>query len=122
MCRGRPGEDIRPVAVELLIDVGYAILPHPVLPFRRGERVGQHLPVPVKGRQLAALLLNRHPAKQVFHTCIIIKRRIFIGVHHTILVKINPSLLVDGVLSIRSITAFTLSGKRLYTGKEQCHA
>ena len=91
-------EIVRPtrVAVHLLVDVADAVLPKRRRPFFRRQLVLQHPRKSVERDHLRRLLVDVHPRHQVGHALFAIERGILVRVLHAILVKIDPSLVVDG--------------------------
>ena len=78
----------------MLVDCAHAVLPQFLLPFRSRKRVGKNTPISVKRHHLTGLLLNRHLRKQIFHSRVNVRRRIFINVLDPVLVQVNPPLVV----------------------------
>ena len=85
-------------AVEMLVDVGDAVLPYPFFPFRGRKGPGQDAPVAIDRHQLAGLLIDRHLREQVFHALFHASGGVFVDVLDTILVEVYPSFVVDGFL------------------------
>ena len=83
-------------AVEVLVDVGDAVFPDPLLPFRSRECPGQDTAVAVDRNQLAGFFVDRHLLQQVLDARINALRRIFIDVLDAVLVEVDPSFVVDG--------------------------
>ena len=100
-------------AVEHLVDVGDAVFPHLRLPPLCGEGVLQYTAVAVEGGQLAGFLVDVHLAEQVVHPLVHRLRGVFVDVLHAVLVEINPSLVVDGLV-------LCLLGQG-HTKAQQCH-
>ena len=80
--------------VQMLVDRAHAVLPQFLLPFRSRKRVGKHTPIAVKRHHLTGLLLNRHLRKQILHSRVNVRSRIFINVLDPVLVQVNPPLVV----------------------------
>ena len=99
---------IRAHAIEVLINVGDTVFPDLILPIGRRQLVFQRrlrarpaAPDTVQGRGLTSLFLQSHLREQVFNAAIERGLRIFVNVHPTILVKIDPAVVVDAFLLAR---------------------
>ena len=87
-----------PHPVEVLVDVGDAVLPDPLFPFRGRESPGQDAPVAVDRHQLAGLLVDCHLREQVLHALFHAAGRVFVDVLDAVLVEVDPTFVVDGFL------------------------
>ena len=100
-----------PQTVCLFVDVGNAVLPDFLLPLRRGQRVFQHTTGSIEGCQLARLLLQRHLRQEVVYPRLQRCRRVFVNIHHPILIEVYPPLLIDTRLIARIHADTKSSGK-----------
>ena len=81
--------------IQMLVYSSYAVLPYRLLPLRGRKLILQHTTIAVESDHLTGLFLQSHLTQQVFYAGIDIGFRIFIDVLDTVLVEIDPVLVVD---------------------------
>ena len=99
--------------VEMLVNVGDAVLPQLGLPFWRRQFIFQRRGLTgattadaVKRCGLTGLLVEIHLSQKTFDAGVNWRPRILINIHATVLIQVNPTLVVNWVLTLR-----WLSGK-----------
>ena len=88
--------------VQVLVDVGDAVLPDFILPFRRWQfvfhwrlRSSSATAYPIQGCRLTSLLFQIHLREQIFDAAIDRRFRIFVNIHPAVLVQIDPAVVID---------------------------
>ena len=84
--------------IQVFINGSYPICPQHILPFGSRKCILQHPFITVERHHLASLLFDIHLSEKVFNTVFNFCIRIFINIHHTILIKVNPSFMVHRFL------------------------
>src|SRR5205085_4131847 len=85
-------------AVQVLVNVGDAVLPNFLLPLRSRQLVFQNPAVAVQRRRLTGLLLQSHLRQEVFDAGADVGLLIFVSILPAVLVQVNPAVVVDVLL------------------------
>ena len=84
----------------MLVHVGDAVFPYLIVPSFCRKRIPKNASIAIQRCQLAGLLLNGHLREQVLDSVIDFGRWILVNIHHSILVEIYPTVMIDSAISI----------------------